>query len=201
MDHTFNPMKSLLIPVFHVWLLLSGAALYSQSTGDRGLLLGFNASSFCGTDAVVKEAAYIPGISLGFFQEFRCGEHLVFGPELAFITKGSLLASVGDLQLHQVITYVEAPLLVTWCFMPEKKAGFYVYAGPAIDFKLVAFNEVGFPEEINPFDLGLVLGGGIRWTKIRLSLRMNQGLLDLDLDNKETTVKNRSLIFTTGITF
>ena len=194
-------MKSLIFFSISAGLLLFCTTLFSQRTGDRGLLLGFNTSSFTGTEPSLEQSTYIPGFSIGFFQEFICGEHLILGPELAFTTKGNMLQSVGDLNLHQVITYMELPLLTTWVFRPDKGSRIFISAGPSFDIMLLAFNEVGFPEDINRFDIGLVLGTGIRWSKIRFRILMNQGLLDLDQSTDTTSVRNRTFNLAMGLTF
>ena len=112
-----------------------------------------------------------------------------------------MLQSVGDLNLHQVITYMELPLLTTWVFRPDKGSRIIISAGPSFDIMLLAFNEVGFPEDINRFDIGLVLGTGIRWSNIRFRILMNQGLLDLDQSTDATSVRNRTFNLSMGLTF
>lgn len=200
-DLIIGSMKSFSLILVYAVLLLHSYVIAAQRTGDRGLILGFGASSFTGTDAVVERSKYIPGMAIGFFQEYSFGRHLALGSELTLSTKGSLLASVGDLNMHQVITYVEIPLLSTWIFMPEKRSRLFISAGPTLDIMLLAFNEVGFPEDIKRFDTGIVLAGGIRWSGLRFRFQVNQGLIDLDRGNPATGVRNRTFVFITGLSF
>ena len=184
-----------------IWLLLSSPALFSRGPGDRGLLLGFNTSSFTGSESTIENNSYIPGLTIGFFQEFEIGPHMIIGPEIAFTTKGSRLQTVGDLYLHQVITYMELPLLVNWIVNPGKRSRAFLVGGPTFSYMLLAFNEVGFPEEVSRFDFGASLGMGVRWRKIRCRIHMNQGLIDVDKSNSLTSVKNRTFNFTVGLSF
>ena len=182
-------------------LLLSSAGVFCQGVGDRGLLMGFNTSSFWGSESTLKHSAYMPGMSIGFFQEFHLNSHLILGPEITFTTKGSRVQTVGDLYLHQVLTYMEIPLLANYVINPKGGSRVFLFTGPGFDMLLLAFNEVGFPEDIARFDVGAILGIGIRWNKMRIRFHMNQGLLDLDQSNMETNVKNRTFSFAIGLSF
>lgn len=194
-------MKTFLPYLFVVTLLLSSPSLFSRGPGTRGLLIGFNASTFSGSDASIENSSLIPGLTLGFFHEFELNPRLFVGPEITFTTRGSCLQSVGDLSLHQVITYLELPVPFNWTLNPGDRTRVFLSGGPAMAFMMLAFNEVGFPEEIARFDLGVSLGTGMAWRKVQFRVHMNQGLLDLDKSNSQTKVKNRSFSFTTAFSF
>ncbi len=66
---------------------------------------------------------------------------------------------------------------------------------------LLAFNEVGFSEDIRRFEMGTVLGIGLRRQKLGFRVHINQGLLDLDKSSSLTSVRNKTLSFTVGILF
>lgn len=183
------------------WFLLYSTVMFSRGPGDRGLLLGFNASSFTGSESTIENNSYMPGLTIGFFQEFEIGPHLIIGPEIAFTTKGSRLQTVGDLYLHQVITYLEVPLLASWIIHSGERSRAFLSCGPTVGLMLLAFNEVGFPEEIGRFDVGAELGIGVGWQKVRFRLHVIQGLLDVDRSNSSASVKNRTLSFTVGLSF
>jgi len=178
-----------------------GTLLFSQGQGDRGLLLGFNASSFTGSEILNEKSAYLPGMCIGFFQEFNLGPGLAIGPEISFTSKGSRIQTVGDLYLHQVVTYLEVPVLLSWILNPGQKCRGFLSAGPSFGLMLLAFNEVGFPEDIERFDMGVELGAGVRWQKLRLRFHINQGFLDLDKSDSSGSIRNRTLSFTLALSF
>lgn len=194
-------MKSISSIVILITLLFSCASLLSQNSGERGLLIGFNASSFSGTESTISNSSYIPGLAIGFFQEFRITPGILIGPEIVFTTKGSRIETVGDLYLHQVITYAEVPLLVSWVINPGDSTRLFLSGGPTFGVMLLAFNEVGFSQEISRFDMGAELAIGVRWEMMRFRVQLNQGLMDVDNSSSITTVKNRTLSLYFGLSF
>ena len=194
-------MKSFLSSVLCLWLLFFCEVVFSQGSGDRGLLLGFNSSTFTGSEPSIKNNSHIPGLTIGFFQVFDIGPGFSFTPELAFTTKGSCLQTIGDLYLHQIITYMELPLLARWTLHPGDRIGVYLCGGPALAFMLLAFNEVGFPEEIHRFDMGVVLGIGVGRRKLGFRIHVNQGLTDLDHSTSISSVRNQCFSLTMGLAF
>jgi len=194
-------MKTIFTSILVLSFLLSSVLLFSQNEYDRGLLLGFNISNFTGSEPGLENSSTIPGLSIGFFQEFELGSHFSFRPEIAFTTKGSRLQTVGDLFLHQVVTYMEVPLLIHWIINPGDRTRVFICGGPAADLMLLAFNEVGFSEDIRRFEMGTVLGIGLRRQKLGFRVHINQGLLDLDKSSSLTSVRNKTLSFTVGILF
>lgn len=181
--------------------LFSCACLFSQSSGERGLLIGFNASSFSGTESTIGNSSYIPGLAIGFFQEFWISSGILIGPEIVFTTKGSRIETVGDLYLHQVITYAEVPLLVSWVINPGDSTRLFLSGGPTFGVILLAFNEVGFSREISRFDVGAEMAIGVRLKKMRFRVQLNQGLMDVDSSSSITTVRNRTLSLYFGLSF
>jgi hypothetical protein len=194
-------MKLFTTSIICICFLSSEAILLSQGQGDRGLLLGFNASSFKGSESLKEKSTYLPGMRIGFFQEFNLLPGLVIGPEISFTSKGSRIQTVGDLYLHQVITYMEVPVLLSWIMNPGQKCRGFLSGGPSFGLMLLAFNEVGFPDDIARFDLGTELGAGVRWQKLRLSLHINQGFLDLDRSDASGSLRNRTFSFKLALAF
>ena len=181
--------------------MLASTSLFSQGPGKWGLLLGFNASSFSGSETSIENNKLMPGLTIGFFYEIEIAPRLAFSPEFSFTTKGSRLQSVGDLYLHQVLTYLEMPVRVIWTIKSGKRVSLFLSGGPALDFMLLAFNEVGFPEEIARFDMGVDLGTGIRWQKVQFRVHLTQGLTDLDRSMSLNRIKNRTLSLTAALSF
>jgi len=182
------------------------ASLYSSepdesSGGNRGLIIGFGGSTFVGSASSGDNNKFLPGMTLGFFQDFPVKPHFDLEAGIQFSTKGSRLDAVGELYLHQVVTYLELPVKATWMFLPGEKANLFLSGGTFFGIKLLAFNEVGFPEEINGLDVGLDLAAGVRLNRVRFKLEFKQGLLDVDQGSTQLNYKNLSLYFVTGISF
>jgi len=184
-----------------VWLLFTCNTSFCREPGKRGLLIGFNASAFVGSEATVDAIRYIPGITLGFYQEFEIAPRLMIEPQLLFITKGSRMHTVGELYLHNIFTYLELPVLAKWIINPRHKAKIFLSGGPYMDLKLLVFNEVGFPDEIQKADFGVDLGTGVQFQKISFRIHVIQGFIDIDRSSAATGYRNRTLSFTAGLSF
>lgn len=182
-------------------LLIHGTGIQAEGPIHRGLLFGFNYSTFAGSEQTLESNRYLPGVTFGMYQVIDMGARVFLEQDLSFTTKGSRLQTIGDLYLHQVVTYMELPLLAGWNISSGKKITAVLSGGPTIGLRLLAFNEVGFPEETAWADLGAQLGFGLRWEKFRIRLHANQGLLDLDRSSSATCVKNRTFSFTLGLLF
>ena len=204
-------MKSFVLTAIIGWLLLTGFPLLvtgqgesvpeGLGLGDHGLILGFNSSTFTTAGSSFEDLKYIPGITLGFYQEIEINPRFTLESEFVFTTKGSRIHTVGELYLHQMITYLEVPLLVKWIINPQKEVRIFLAGGPFIDLKLIAFNEVGFPDEISQVDVGVELGAGVKFYKLSFKIIIKQGFLDMDKSETTDSYKNRTLSLVAGISF
>jgi hypothetical protein len=172
-----------------------------QLGGDRGLLLGFGGSNFVGASSSSGNHKFMPGITFGFYQDFRINTRFCLETGLQFCSKGSRLDAVGDLYLHQVLTYVEVPVLAGWTLFSFGKSCVFLAGGPYFGVKLLAFNEVGFPEDVHKFDLGLDLGVGVKWQKCSFRLEVKRGLHPVDQSVSPPAFKNLSVSLLAGISF
>lgn len=182
------------------------ASLLSYESGDRtdrdrGLLLGFGLSNFNGAASSYENNKFIPGITLGFYHDFRIKPRFELGTGLLFSTKGSRLDAVGDLYMHQILTYLELPVLAAWTAFSLEKANIFLAGGAYLGVKLLAFNEVGFPEEIQGFDVGLEMGAGLKFKKCSYRLELKQGLVNIDKSESQLNYKNLSLSVVARISF
>ncbi|MEA3461542.1 MAG: outer membrane beta-barrel protein [Bacteroidota bacterium] len=199
-------MKSLFLILALILFQGFNASMYSYEPGElsgdnRGLIIGFGGSTFVGSASSGENNKFLPGMILGFFQDFSIKPRFDLEAGIQFSTKGSRLDAVGDLYLHQVVTYLEIPVQATWIILPGEKANLFLAGGTFFGIKLLAFNEVGFPEEINGFDIGLDLAAGVRLNKVRFKLEFKQGLLNVDQSTTQLNYKNLSLSFVAGISF
>jgi len=199
-------MKSVFIAAVLVLCMGFNSKLFpfvseDPSMGDRGLFLGVGASNFVGSSFSQASNKFIPGITLGFCQEFRFRSNFNLQTGLMFSSKGSRLDAVGDLYLHQFITYLELPVRAAWTILQKEKAQIFLSAGTYLGLKILAFNEVGFPEEIKGFDVGLDLGAGVKFQKLSFRLEVKQGFLNLDQSNTGLKYRNQSLFMVMGMLF
>ena len=204
--HKLVPMKSILLMA--VLILYQGCCLTlfsrgseDQLGGDRGLMFGFGGSNFVGAASSPGNHKFMPGITFGFYEDFRITTRFGLETGLQFCTKGSRLDAVGDLYLHQVLTYMEVPVLAGWTLFSFEKAHIFLVGGPFIGVKLLAFNEVGFPEDVHKFDLGLDLGVGVKWQKCSFRLELKRGFHSVDQSETPLTYKNLTISLLAGISF
>ena len=194
-------MKTHAIITALVLIIISSSVLKAEGSLSKGVNFGFNSSRFTGNDIPGKGIASIPGLTLGFFINYEISNHFSLQPELLFTTKGSKINTVGDIYLHNIFTYMEIPVLAKWTFMPEKKWRPYLHGGPFLDFKLLAFNEEGFPEDFRKFDLGLILGAGISFKKISFGVNYSRGFLNFDQSEENIDLKNQTISVVAGFSF
>ena len=140
-------------------------------------------------------------MTLGFYQKFTLKTNLDLEFGLMFSSRGSRLDAVGDLYLHQFITYLELPVRAVWTFLANEKAQIFLSGGNYMGVKLLAFNDVGFPEDIRGFDVGLDLGVGVNFQKFSFRFVANQGFLNLDQSQTGFTYKNQSCFLVVGMLF
>lgn len=96
--------------------------------------------------------------------------------------------------------------------MPARRgSAVHIFAGPSFNVRLRARGEGTFQgetseqdisEDIEPFEIGLVVGAGVEIGRLILDGRYAWGLSDLDKDDTDDViVKNRVLSLTAGIRF
>lgn len=197
--------KRILILILLLTQVLSASILSQEPPdwikGGRGLYLGMSASNFAGSEASSADNKYIPGFILGFYQDYCLNQGFSLETGLLFTSKGSRLESVGDLYLHQVLTYMEVPVLVEYKLVQAEKSDFFIVGGAFLGLKLLAFNEVGFPEEISSLDLGLITGPGMRYRHFSYRIEVKRGFLTIDKSESSRNYKNLTLSLLVGISF
>lgn len=84
----------------------------------------------------------------------------------------------------------------------------FVFAGPAVGFKLQAKAEIDgeevgdFDEDVKGADVGLVFGGGIEVARFIFETRYDLGLTNInDESDGSSDIKNRTWRFVVGIEF
>ncbi|MBE9511528.1 MAG: PorT family protein [Bacteroidetes bacterium] len=194
-------MRAQTLIIALVLCIVSSSEINAEGFFLKGVKFGFNSSKFTGTDIPGKGIASIPGLTLGYFINYEVSNRFSLQSELLFTTKGCRINTVGDIYLHNIFTYIEIPILAKWTFITEKKWRPYLHGGPFLDFKLLVFNEEGFPEDFRKIDLGLILGAGIRFNKISFGVNYNRGFLNFDQSEKNIDLKNQTISVVVGFSF
>jgi outer membrane protein W len=133
----------------------------------------------------------IPGLQGGLFISYTTHRHISVMAEANYISKGGRDARVTGREIIQRVNYLELPVMVHYYFaQPEASTRYYLFAGPAISFRLRGrLREGGEPTRINTYDfrgsdLGLMIGGGktIRLSDkhyVNVALRYNWGFTEI----------------------
>ena len=86
-------------------------------------------------------------------------------------------------------------------FLPEAKINPFIFCGPALNLNALAMNSVGVLDNINRFDLGLIIGSGLSYRRISFDIRYDRGLIDFDNSADDIDLKNQTISFLLGIAF
>ena len=199
--------------VVFAFCILTIAAVALQATGNiaPGLKAGVCVATLYGDDVDEIESSGLgeiggrAGFVGGFFVESRPAKFFAIQPEVLFAMKGSTVSvtmfgetAKGKTNLY----YIEVPLLFKFIY-PVGVATPALYAGPAIDFLLVAQAEdsdgktTDLKEDTRLMDFGLAIGGGLNVGPALFDVRYTWGFLNLD-PNGEGDTRNRALHVSVG---
>ena len=140
--------------------------------------------------------------------ERAAGGGLAFAPELLFAMKGF---NVDDDDSYGKFSYLELPVLFRYDFATSGSATPFVLAGPTISYLLSctvgdddgsescddAFVE---GESYEKLDYGLMLGAGVRFSRIGVSARYELGLANITEEDC-CTEKNKALMLLGSVSF
>ncbi len=149
------------------------------------------------------------GLVGGVFATWRPVSWLALQPEVLVTSKGAALDEDG-LDARLVLDYLEVPLLAR---VSRRVSGATVYAaaGPAVAWLLraktrTAFSgsteEIDLKDDVEPFDVGVAMGGGVEIGAFVIDGRYTLGLSDIDADRSDAiTIRNRAISVTAGFRF
>jgi hypothetical protein len=149
------------------------------------------------------------GLVAGVFATWRPISWLELQPEVLVTSKGAALADEG-IDARLVLDYLEVPLLAR---VSRRVSGATVYAaaGPTVAWLLraktrIAFDgsteEIDMKEDVEPFDIGVAMGGGVEIGAFVIDGRYTLGLSDIDADRGDAiTIRNRVISLTAGFRF
>jgi len=194
------------------WSLVCGAVLLCASPAFAqgftfGVKGGLNVATqdISGVGSGVSLSPRI-GLVAGGFVTLRLTSWLDVQPEGLYAMKGTRLKVAGtksDLNLD----YFEVPVLARVRFAKM----FYAEAGPSMALRVQAkarsrfsggTEEVDVSDQVERFDFGVGMGGGLLLGPLVLDGRYTLGLTDVDKDKGDASkTKNRAISVTAGIRF
>ncbi len=122
----------------------------------------------------------MPGFQLGGLAQLPLGSWDLQG-ELRLASKGFIAHSIGDTYLTNLFLYVELPLSLKYELLPSDTWNIYLLGGITARWKVIAINLVSELDGIRSFDAGVHAGLGLRYRKVALEARYDQGFVNFDL--------------------
>ena len=146
------------------------------------------------------------GLVAGGFVRMPINAWLALQAEGLYAEKGARFEDSG-IDAKLILNYVEVPVLAR----VRLARLFYATAGPSMAFLLQAkartrfsgsTEDVDISDEVQSFDFGLAMGGGVELGRLIIDGRYTLGLRDTDKDTTDTsTMKNRTISITAGFRF
>jgi len=192
-------------------VLLSAAPLFAQIPrfGVKG---GVNLASqpTTGDDDSDAGLKMSPGLVAGGFVTLPIASWLELQPEALYSVKGSRFDEDG-ITAKVLVDYLEVPVLARFSRRGAGRNGYYIAGGPVPAFRLRArtrtefggaTEEIDIADQVETFDVGLAIGGGIELGSWVFDGRYTHGLLDIDKDKSDSVkVTNRTVSITAGFRF
>jgi hypothetical protein len=187
-----------------------GAPAFAQGLG-KGVRGGVNLTT-TGTEDGNGGAAldWQPRAVFAGFITWRVASWLQVQPEVVYAMKGGRSEEFG-ITSKLLLDYVELPLLARWSKGAPRQRSLYVVAGPSLGLLVRAktradfggaTEELDISDDVERFDLGVAIGGGIELGSILVDGRYTHGLSDIDKDaSDDVTVRNRAVSLTVGFRF
>ncbi|MCC6282474.1 MAG: PorT family protein [Saprospiraceae bacterium] len=165
--------------------------LHAQLTEGKirfGLKLGVSGSNLY-DDANADDIKARIGLTGGGFAKIPLAKHLSLRPEVLFTTKGAKFDIIGGNTSDLKLGYVEVPVSLEFNIaIINIHAG--VHAGLLATAEGTLEDSQGNPitfdldkEDLESFDYGWHLGGGIDFGNLGLHLRVSRGLQDIRKDD------------------
>ena len=198
-------------------LALCGATTATAQEAAFGVKGGINFSNlkFDG-DSVDVNLDQRTGFVGGLFIVWPASGTLALQTEFLYSQKGATFDEEG-LEEKVSLDYIDIPVLLRMSSRPAK-ASFHAIAGPSFGFKTRARSKSSFEgesheedigDEVETFDLGLVLGAGLDFGRMTIDGRYTWGLTDISKESvddvqdpgDDVKVKNRVFTVMVGVRF
>jgi hypothetical protein len=146
----------------------------------------------------------------GAFVTWRATSWIDLQPEVLYAMKGAQ-GEEFDITAKLLLDYLEVPVLARISRGSLHATSWYLVGGPSFGYLLRArtradfggaTEEIDVLDEVERFDFGLVVGGGIGFRRMIVDARYTHGLADIDKDaSDEIKVTNRAISVTVGFKF
>ena len=192
-------------------LVMSGSA-FAQESAVVGVKGGVNFANlnFEGEEATINFDNRT-GFVGGLFVVWPAASRVSLHTEFLYSQKGATVEE-GSESGKVKIDYFDVPVLLR-ASSPASANGtsFHAFAGPSFAFRVSAETESSFDgeeesedidDEVERFDLGLVVGAGVRFGRFEIDGRYTWGLSDLNkIEGEELKIRNRVFSVMAGIRF
>jgi hypothetical protein len=201
-------VRTLVVACAFGLLFTETAAAQGRSLGVKG---GVNLATQrnSGSDDDIALTSRV-GLVGGVFVTLPLFGALELQPEGLVTSKGTRLDFAG-VKASLVADYAEVPVLVRFSRRGTGTFNYYVAGGPAVAFLLRARSrtefagateEIDISDQVNRFDFGVAMGGGIEIGSIVIDGRYTLGLQDIDKDKSDAVkTTNRAVSLTVGFRF
>ena len=184
-------MKQLLITL----LLLLLYPLSALDFNCTGIKIGYNSSHFTGDDIYGKGVSDIPGFLIGGFVSYDFNQHFTLDSELLLSTKGSCVNTIGDIDQHNVIVYLEIPAICKYRIINKTPLTPTFSVGTSFAIRTIALNDTGILDNICDYDICLLAVTGFEFHNLTLEFRLHHGMINID----HNSLHNSTLSLITGI--
>jgi Outer membrane protein beta-barrel domain len=194
------------------WSLACGALLICASPAfAQGIAVGVKGGVNVATQDVTGDAGspssdWLTTGVVGGFVTLPISSWLDVQAEGLYAMKG-LRLNVAGIKSSLKLDYLEVPVLARVRFAHR----YYAAGGPSMAFALRArarttFNdfttELDVMDQVERFDFGVAMGGGVEFGSVVVDGRYTLGLTDIDKDKTDTiATKNRTISVTAGFRF
>jgi hypothetical protein len=183
------------------------------SAGIEGGLSLATLSSYNSTDAdEAFDTSFRAGLALGGFVSWPFNRQLSLRLEALFTQKGADITFAGSSRTDVVVDPWQLEIPVLLHFQAESgRVRPFVHAGPTLAFKLRARvdasasggdPDVDIGDQVQTFDTGLAVGGGIEAGRWSIEGRFVQGLLDIgNTPAVDDPIRTRTFLVISGFRF
>jgi hypothetical protein len=193
--------------------MLGGAVPAAAQTAALGVKAGVNVANI----QFIEEEEHIEfdsriGFTGGLFVVWPADARVALQLEGLYSQKGARLAATG-VDLSFELDYVDFPtLLRVTSTRNARGVSFHGFGGPSFGARVRARATGTFEgtsggsdlgDELEPFDVGLVAGGGVEIGRVVIDARYTWGLTNINRNPREddTTIRSRVFAVTAGVRF
>jgi len=180
-----------------------------------GFKFGLNQATLTSDDDSLPDDIFSGRLGLAFGGSVRYAVSglIAIRPELLYMSKGAKVLIESSGRGHISYSYFTVPVLVEVAVPPRRSLQVTLVAGPAVSMLHNATSgrefdgvDVSIKDETTPFDVGLVLGGGLIFEiapglSSTIDIRYEHGLRDTDGETDDDRVHNRMWSFLFGLEY